>query len=109
MRTSPLILGDGLLERHPDLALSDVDRVVMIEAGRLVRARPYHRKKLVLMESAMRHYALDLSRQRIEVDYLQADELESGLKNHLSRFSLERLVAMEPDSHWLRARLPAWS
>lgn len=108
MSTSLLILGDQLVDDHPGTDRDDVERVVMVEASDLVRARPYHRKKLVLLLSAMRHFARGLEHRGRSVDYRQSSNLEAGVQEHLSVFAVDRLLIMEPDSYWFRRRVSSW-
>ena len=69
MRTTVWILGDQLLEQHPALmaavaeAGGDRLRVVLVESRARAARLPYQRKKLVLLFSAMRHYAAGLQEQ----------------------------------------------
>jgi deoxyribodipyrimidine photolyase-related protein len=73
-RASVWILGDQLLARHPALAAAEQEharenlRVVLIESSSRTRRLPYQRKKLVLLFSAMRHYAEELRTQGYAVD-----------------------------------------
>jgi deoxyribodipyrimidine photolyase-related protein len=60
---------------------------------------PYQRKKLVLLFSAMRHYAADLRRQGYAVDYIQAPTFLDGLGQHVANWRPDRLLAMEA-SEW---------
>jgi deoxyribodipyrimidine photolyase-related protein len=108
LTTSLLILGDQLLDHHPGLEFQDVRHIVMVEASALLRARPYHRAKLALVMSAMRHYAERLKKLGRDIEYLQAEDLESGLMEHVSRFSVKRLLVMKPDSHSLKRRMGRW-
>ena len=61
VRITIWILGDQLLLEHPALAAAaatdatDV-RVVLVESASRMARLPYHRKKLVLLLAAMRHY-----------------------------------------------------
>jgi deoxyribodipyrimidine photolyase-like uncharacterized protein len=56
--TSVWILGDQLLEAHPAMAHaragSERVEVIMVESARRLRRLPYHKKKLVLLLSALR-------------------------------------------------------
>ena len=60
----------------------DRTRVVMIESDARIRELPYQRKKLVLLLSAMRHYAEALRRQGYVVDYRRSESFEDGLRQH---------------------------
>ncbi len=61
--TSVWILGDQLLEKHPALARAqamaspEATCVTLIESESRFARHPYHKKKAVLLKSAMRHYA----------------------------------------------------
>ncbi len=109
MSTSLLILGDQLMDDHPGIDRGDIDRLAMVEASDLVRARPYHRKKLVLLLSAMRHFAENLGHLGRPVDYRHAATLEAGIREHVTAFGVDRLLVMDPDSYWVRQRISSWA
>lgn len=100
MRTSVWILGDQLLDWHPalDTALQGGGRaelrVVLVESSRRAARLPYQRKKLVLLFSAMRHYALLLQERGIPVEVLQADDMLSGLRQHVARWQPRRIYSL---------------
>jgi len=100
MTVSVWILGDQLLLRHPALLAAEdlVDRqelwVVLIESRQRAQDRPYQRKKLVLLFSAMRHYAQRLRDEGYQVDYLTADSFAAGLEQHVERHGPEKLLTM---------------
>lgn len=112
LRLSVWILGDQLLERHPALveAAQAAPRaevgVVLIESADRSAKLPYQRKKMVLLFSAMRHYAATLEQQGYAVDYVQAPSFVEGLRQHLSCYRPRRLLTMaasEYDSQSLQA------
>lgn len=107
MAVTVWILGDQLLASHPALApyLEDKDRVriVIIESQARLRRLPYHRKKLVLLVSAIRHYAGYLRANGWQVDYRIAPDALSGLKMQLAEQRAERLVTMAASEY--RGRL----
>lgn len=92
------ILGDQLLQSHPALLASKAQafpfQVVMVESLEQTRRLPYQRKKLVLLFSAMRHYAGQLQAEGIKVDYRQSVDLVSGLRQHVQQYLPARLVVM---------------
>ena len=100
MRTSVWILGDQLLDWHPalDTALQGGGRaelrVVLVESRRRATRLPYQRKKLVLLFSAMRHYALLLQERGIPVEVIQADDILSGMRQHVARWQPGRIYSM---------------
>ena len=104
-RASVWILGDQLLAQHPALAAAEQEhapenlRVVLIESLRRTHRLPYQRKKLVLLFSAMRHYAEELRPRGYAVDYVQAPTFLDGLRQHVAAWQPSRLFAMEA-SEW---------
>lgn len=64
-----LILGTQLLENHPALTDTSVDIIIMIEAKDVSAKLPYHRHKLILLFSAMRHFKAQLTRDGHKVIY----------------------------------------
>lgn len=63
---------------------------------------PYQRKKLVLLFSAMRHYASSLTEQGFTVDYRQSADSLSGLRAHLHQFNPSKLICMAVNN-WFSA------
>ena len=93
---SARILGDQLSHRNP--ALEGVGRVLMVESEARLRAAPWHRQKLHLVLSAMRHFAAELEERGVEVDYLRAKNLGSGLRRHVRSARPESVRLLEPSS-----------
>lgn len=94
------ILGDQLSPNNPALIaarkMADQSRIwiVLIESQKRLTKIPYHRKKLVLLLSAMRHYADTLSAAGYQVDYMRANSTLDGLKQHVQKRQPERIVTM---------------
>jgi deoxyribodipyrimidine photolyase-related protein len=115
--TSIWILGDQLLEMHPALTYShalaapDETCVVLIESESRFARHPYHKKKVVLLKSAMQHYAERLRRQGYSVDYRRAPHTAAGLRSHVSEYQPDRIVAMEASEYagrnWQHTRMKA--
>jgi len=105
MKTTVWILGDQLLESHPalDAATGDELCVLLIENRARVQRQPYHRKKITLVFSAMRHYA-DLLRARgLTVDYRITDSTNDALRQHINEHHPQRLLTMAASEY--RGRL----
>jgi deoxyribodipyrimidine photolyase-related protein len=104
-RLSVWILGDQLLPCHPALTeavrvhAQEQIRVVLIESAKRTQRLPYQYKKLVLLFSAMRHYAAALQKRGFTVDYVQAPSFLEGLRQHVIAWRPDRLLAMEA-SEW---------
>ena len=94
------ILGDQLLADHPALRAAEAEtardrvRVVLVESAARLRKLPYQHKKLVLLLSAMRHYADELRGQGYHVDYVQAASTTAGLQQHVTEHKPARLITM---------------
>jgi deoxyribodipyrimidine photolyase-related protein len=101
MNTTIWILGDQLLEDHPAVKfITNAQEatnfvILIIESQARLQSLPYHRKKLILLLSAMRHYAGKLQRQGYPVDYRRAPDMLSAIKAHLQQYRTKRLVTMQ--------------
>lgn len=99
------ILGDQLLRNHPTLAAAtnaagrENVRVLLIESAARLVHRPYQRKKLVLLLSAMRHYAETLRGEGYAVEYVQAESFGDGLAEAVARGQPEKLWTMASASY----------
>jgi len=90
------ILADQLSPDHPLLNPTNKSDsvIVFIESLGRMRHRPYQKRKLVLLLSAMRHYAAELKNQGWRVDYRQAENFTIGLKLHLSDSGSEKILTI---------------
>lgn len=104
-RISVWILGDQLLTDHPALAQAEEQigrdgiRIVLIESRARLQKLPYQRKKLVLLLSAMRHYAATLRDAGYNVDYVTAETFSAGLAQHVADQAPEKLYTMAASSY----------
>lgn len=110
-RTTVWIPGDQLSSRWPawlaERGLTPLNtRLLFVESDARLRARPWHRHKLILVLSAMRHFAEDMRRQGFAVDYRRAPTFLSGLRAHLRHTPAERVIVMRP-STWQGAQFVA--
>jgi deoxyribodipyrimidine photolyase-related protein len=99
--TTIWILGDQLLANHPALlSMENAENatILMIESQQRTHKLPYQRKRLVLMFSAMRHYANELRQRGYAVDYVQANNFLEGLQQHVSRYHPDQFVTMAASS-----------
>jgi deoxyribodipyrimidine photolyase-related protein len=93
------ILGNQLQREHPALKAARecsgaAPIVVLVESRELLQARPYHRQKLVLILSAMRHYAEDMRQAGYQVDCIQADSFRAGLLEHVEKHAPTHVFTM---------------
>ena len=77
----------------------------MVESDALLSAHNYHRQRLHFVLAAMRRYAAELRARGFEVDYRRASSFRAGLTQHQRDHKPSQLIAAEPMSHGMRARL----
>jgi len=95
------ILGDQLWQAQAALQSAVEQRhqtpVIMIESLQHVRERPYHKQKLVLVWSAMRHFAGELKEAGWLVTYCQQqDNFEQPLTAWVRANQVTELRVMQP-------------
>ena len=108
MTTTVWILGDQLTPRLSSLAGLTPDNcvILMVESLNRARQRPYHKQKLTLLWSAMRHFAAELRQLGYTVDYYPAQpKFSPALATHLTHYQPTRLRVMETAEHGGAARL----
>jgi deoxyribodipyrimidine photolyase-related protein len=102
------ILGDQLRIDHgalTDLVPSECV-VFMVESLERAQALPYHKQKLVLVWSAMRHFAEELRAAGYTVDYHAAQpDARTALEAHLASYQPQRLRLMETAEYGRGQRL----
>jgi len=100
------ILGDQLSPDHPALAALEQRlgveqarrrcRVLLIESRSVLARRAYHRQKLVLVWSAMRHFAAELDTAGWQVDRLETSSFSEALSGWCLQHGIAELHLMEP-------------
>ncbi len=88
------ILGDQL--RSHDLAIDPATPIILIESLAHVRVRPYHQQKLVLIWSAMRHFAESLRDRGHPVEYCEAEDFQAPLQAWVTQQNITELRVMAP-------------
>lgn len=100
MRTGIWLLGDQLWLEQAALQ-SCVNQqseipVILIESRQWVQQRPYHRQKLVLVWSAMRHFAEELRQAGWTVSYAIATDFATPLTQWIVAEGITELRIMQP-------------
>jgi deoxyribodipyrimidine photolyase-related protein len=95
------VLGDQLWAEQAALQ-SCRDRqsevsVILIESEAFVRERPYHQQKLILVWSAMRHFAEELRQSGWSVTYEIAEDFEAPLIHWIKTQGITELRVMQPN------------
>ncbi|HEU5361416.1 MAG TPA: cryptochrome/photolyase family protein [Candidatus Deferrimicrobiaceae bacterium] len=116
MKTLRLVLGDQLSRSLS--ALRDVERardvVLMVEVHEEATYVRHHKQKIVLVLSAMRHFAETLRAEGIDVDYVRLDDdgntgsFTGELGRALSRHRPDRVVATEPGEYRVWQMMRSW-
>lgn len=103
-----LILATQLLEDHPALTDKSVDLLIMIEAKDVSAKLPYHRHKLILLFSAMRHFRDKLHEDGHKIIYHALSDTPSfskALSSTLKSNSITELIWMKSSDMPTNARL----
>jgi deoxyribodipyrimidine photolyase-related protein len=94
------ILGDRLTTQQLSLqnnqAHKEQTSVILIESNNYVRQRPYHRQKLVLVWSAMRHFAQELQADNWQVTYEIATDFATPLSKWIREQQITELQITTP-------------
>jgi deoxyribodipyrimidine photolyase-related protein len=112
-----LVLGDQL--SHGLASLRDLDpardTVLMVEVAEETTYVPHHKQKLVLVLSAMRHFAAELRARGITVDYVRLDDPANAgsftgeIARAIARHAPERIVLTEPGEWRVLEAMRDWS
>jgi len=94
------VLGDQLWTEQAALQSCAEARsqtpVILIESLAHVRVRRYHRQKLVLVWSAMRHFAAELEQIGWSITYVEAESFEQPLRDWVQQHQIHELRVLEP-------------
>jgi deoxyribodipyrimidine photolyase-related protein len=91
------ILGDQLWHGGSAIASGDpATPVILIESLAHVRVRPYHQQKLVLIWSAMRHFAQELRDRGHKVEYCESEDFQPPLQAWIKHEGITELRMMAP-------------
>lgn len=71
-------------------------RVLLVESTDKGDALPWHRWKLVLVLSALRHFAAELRAEGYQVDHRVAASYADGIRAHVAEFRPDRVLIQEP-------------
>jgi deoxyribodipyrimidine photolyase-related protein len=100
MTTGVWVLGDQLWQGQAALASCQAQAattpVILIESHEYGYGRPYHRQKLALVWSAMRHFAQALEAAGWPVTYCIGEAFEPALKQWINELGLTEVRLMAP-------------
>jgi deoxyribodipyrimidine photolyase-related protein len=111
-----ILFGDQL--SHDIAALQGLDPardvVLMMEVADENTYVRHHKQKIVLVLSAMRHFAAELRGRRVVVDYVRLDDphntgdLTGEVQRAAERLGPDRLVVTEPGEWRVQAMIEGW-
>lgn len=90
-------------------ASKEEDVFLFVEATSRSKWRAYHKQKLVLIFSAMRHFADALRDKGYTVDYREADSFQDAWDAHVKEFKSERVYLTETTDYPMKAVLKKWA
>ena len=103
------VLGDQLHPEQAALLAHQSDRqstpIIFIESADFAGQRPYHRQKLVLVWSAMRHFAQELRQAGWPVTYAVEPDFVAPLRGWIKAEGITELVVMQPSDRPFAARI----
>ena len=113
MTTIRFVLGDQLSRGLSALRdLGDGDVVLMCEVAEEATHVRHHRKKIAFLFAAMRHFAEDLRKSGILVDYRAYDEgigsFTEALRGAMERHGADRVVATEASEYRVLEMQRGW-
>ncbi|WP_420339113.1 cryptochrome/photolyase family protein [Roseibium sp.] len=111
-----LILGDQLSADISSLRQADpeVDTILIAEVMAEATYVPHHKKKIVFLFSAMRHFAQELRDAGWTVEYVKLDDtdntgsFEGEMRRAVSRLAPERVVVTEPGEWRVLENMRQW-
>lgn len=103
------VLGDQLSQEQAALASADPDHscVLLVESTSVLHARAYHQQKLVLVWSAMRHFADELRQAGWRVDYSESNRFADAVLDWIRGAGITELRIMEPADRGFRQAIEA--
>ncbi|QKS72897.1 cryptochrome/photolyase family protein [Paenalkalicoccus suaedae] len=85
------------------------DTILLIEARSRSTWQSYHKQKLVLIFSIMRHFKEELEDQGYKVDYRKADSFEDGITKHCNQYKTKELLVHMPSDDRMRKAINKWA
>ncbi|MDF1645672.1 MAG: cryptochrome/photolyase family protein [Legionellaceae bacterium] len=116
MKTLRLILGDQLSESISSLEGYNHmnDHILMCEVIEEATYVKHHKKKIVLIFSAMRHFAQGLQKQGMQVSYSKLDAPDNGgsfkeeVRLFIENHDIERIIVTEPSEYRVLESILSW-
>jgi deoxyribodipyrimidine photolyase-related protein len=112
-----LVMGDQLSRNVSSLAdaTAGTDVILMVEVKAEVTSVKHHKQKIVLVLSAMRHFAESLRSEGFHVDYVMLDDPDNThsftteLRRAVLRHGTSRLIVTEASEWRVHQMMQGWS
>ena len=114
VRNLIVILGDQLSLEISSLEKfrKNEDKVLMMEVSNEIEYANHHRKKLVLLFSAMRHFADELKKNKFNVTYIEFNKSEKNFTKELERqckkFNPKSIKITHPSEYRVLDEVKKW-
>lgn len=115
-QTIRFVLGDQLTRGLSSLTDADPDHdlIVMAEPHNEATHVPHHRQKIVMILSAMRHFAAELRDEGFHVEYFDYQEhptssFTEALKTALRKHDIKHVIITEPGEWRVKHEIDEWS
>jgi deoxyribodipyrimidine photolyase-related protein len=116
MTTLRLVLGDQISPAVSALAGLDParDTVLMMEVADECTHVAHHKQKIVLVLSAMRHFASELGQRGVRIDYVRLDDpsntggFAGEVERAVARRQPDRILVTEPGQWRVQAIVESW-
>ena len=110
------IFADQLSHGVSSLGISNPDDsiVLMMEVAEEAQTVPHHRKKLIFLFAAMRHFGSELEAQGWTVDYVKLDDTENThsftdeMKRAIARHDISQIRVCEPSEYRVLKTVKGW-
>ena len=109
-----VILGDQLSFEISSLEKiqKNDDKILMMEVSNEIEYANHHKKKLVLILSAMRHFASELKKNKFDVTYIEFDKSEISftkeLENQCRKFNPKTIKITHPSEYRVLEEIKKW-
>ena len=109
-----IILGDQLSLEISSLKKirKNEDKILMMEVSNEIEYANHHKKKLVLIFSAMRHFANELKKNKFDVTYVEFDKSKENftkeLEKQCKKFNPESIKITHPSEYRVLDEVKKW-
>ncbi|MDA7495619.1 cryptochrome/photolyase family protein, partial [Nitrosopumilus sp.] len=114
VRNLIIILGDQLSLEISSLEKirKNEDKILMMEVSNEIEYANHHKKKLVLIFSAMRHFADELKKNKFDITYVEFDKSKENftkeLEQQCKKFNPKSIKITHPSEYRVLDEIKKW-